>query len=205
MQQREFLTRARKALIKHGIIGSRAKALLEEWNDHLQSEVEKLVAGGQDRESSYQDACKDLGKPESLVDSAAKQLAMESWQGRYPVLSSGILSIVVFLLGIFAMVAGGSLLKVNFEYLSSEMLKTSLLLLPWLLCPGLRMSGLASAIIIRKMPPRDGNCTSFMVFPANGSILQRSQYFFWCFWVWPATLLTELCLYSWLSLLVVSF
>ena len=49
MQQREFLTRAQKALIKHGIIGSRAKALLEEWNDHLQSEVEKLVAGGQDR------------------------------------------------------------------------------------------------------------------------------------------------------------
>ena len=57
MQQREFLTRARKALIKHGIIGSRAKALLEEWNDHLQSEVEKLVAGGQDRESSYHNAC----------------------------------------------------------------------------------------------------------------------------------------------------
>ena len=56
MQQREFLARAQKALIKHGIIGSRAKALLEEWNDHLQSEVEKLVAGGQDRESSYQDA-----------------------------------------------------------------------------------------------------------------------------------------------------
>ena len=42
MQQGEFLERARKALIKHGIIGSRAK-----WNDHLQSEVEKLVAGGQ--------------------------------------------------------------------------------------------------------------------------------------------------------------
>ena len=40
MQQRKFLARARKALIKHGIIGSRAKALLEEWNDHLQSEVE---------------------------------------------------------------------------------------------------------------------------------------------------------------------
>ena len=60
MQQREFLERARKALIKHGIIGSRAKALLEEWDDHLQCEVEKLVAGGQDPESSYQDACKDL-------------------------------------------------------------------------------------------------------------------------------------------------
>ena len=102
MQQREFLERARKALIKHGIIGSRAKALLEEWNDHLQSEVEKLVAEGQDRESSYQDACKALGEPESLVDSAAKQLAMESWQGRNPVLSSGILSVVVFLIGIFA-------------------------------------------------------------------------------------------------------
>jgi hypothetical protein len=29
MQQREFLERAQKALIKHGIIGSRAKALLE--------------------------------------------------------------------------------------------------------------------------------------------------------------------------------
>ena len=110
MQQREFLTRVRKALIKHGIIGSRAKALLEEWNDHLQSEVEKLVAGGKDRESSYQDACKALGEPESLVDSAAKQLAMESWQGRNPVLSSGILSVVVFLLGIFAMYAGPLLL-----------------------------------------------------------------------------------------------
>ena len=134
MQQREFLTRARKALIKHGIIGSRAKALLEEWNDHLQSEVEKLVAGGKDRESSYQDACKALGEPESLVDSAAKQLAMESWQGRNPVLSSGILSVVVFLLGIFGMVAGGTLLKTNFEYLSSEMLKHLVTLvgtLPW--------------------------------------------------------------------------
>jgi len=98
MQQCEFLGRARKALIKHGIMGSRAKALLEEWNDHLQSEVEKLVAGGQDPESSYQDACKALGEPESLVDSAAKQLAMESWQGRNPVLSSGILSVVIFLL-----------------------------------------------------------------------------------------------------------
>ena len=139
MQQREFLERARKALIKHGIIGSRAKALLEEWNDHLQSEVEKLVAGGQDRESSYQDACKALGEPESLVDSAAKQLAMESWQGRNPVLSSGILSVVVFLLGIFAMVTGGSLLKVNLEYLSPEMLKNLVTLigtLPWLLCLG---------------------------------------------------------------------
>lgn len=139
MQQREFLARARKALIKHGIIGSRAKALLEEWNDHLESEVEKLVAGGQDRESSYQDACKALGEPESLVDSAAKQLAMESWQGRNPVLSSGILSVVVFLLGIFAMVAGGSLLKANFDYLSPEMIKYLVTLidtLPWLLCLG---------------------------------------------------------------------
>ena len=139
MQQRKFLARARKALIKHGIIGSRAKALLEEWNDHLQSEVEKLVAGGQDRESSYQDACKALGEPESLVDSAAKQLAMESWQGRNPVLSSGILSVVVFLLGIFAMVSGGSLLKVNFDYLSPEIIKYLVTLIdtmPWLLCLG---------------------------------------------------------------------
>ena len=139
MQQRKFLARARKALIKHGIIGSRAKALLEEWNDHLESEVEKLVAGGQDRESSYQDACKALGEPESLVDSAAKQLAMESWQGRNPVLSSGILSMVVFLLGIFAMVAGGSLLKVNFDYLSPEIIKYLVTLIdtmPWLLCLG---------------------------------------------------------------------
>ena len=139
MQQREFLERARKALIKHGIIGLRAKALLEEWNDHLESEVEKLVAGGQDRESSYKDACKALGEPESLVDSAAKQLAMESWQGRNPVLSSGILSVVVFILGIFAMVAGGTLLKTNFEYLSSEMLKNLVTIigtLPWLLCLG---------------------------------------------------------------------
>jgi len=139
MQQREFLARARKALMKHGIIGSRAKALLEEWNDHLQSEVEKLVAGGQDRESSYQDACKALGEPESLVDSAAKQLAMESWQGRNPVLSSGILSVVVFILGIFAMVAGGTLLKANFDYLSTDMLKHLVTLigtLPWLLCLG---------------------------------------------------------------------
>jgi hypothetical protein len=139
MQQRKFLARARKALIKHGIIGSRAKALLEEWNDHLESEVEKLVAGGQDRESSYQDACKALGEPESLVDSAAKQLAMESWQGRNPVLSSGILSVVVFLLGIFAMVSGGFLLKANFDYLSPEMLKHLITLidtLPWLLCLG---------------------------------------------------------------------
>ena len=139
MQQHKFLARARKALIKHGIIGSRAKALLEEWNDHLESEVEKLVAGGQDRESSYQDACKALGEPESLVDSAAKQLAMESWQGRNPVLSSGILSVVVFLLGIFAMVAGGSLLKAYFDYLSPEMIKYLVTLidtLPWLLCLG---------------------------------------------------------------------
>ena len=139
MQQREFLGRARKALIKHGIIGSRAKALLEEWNDHLQSEVEKLVAGGQDRESSYQDACKALGEPESLVDSAAKQLAMESWQGRNPVLSSGILSVVVFILGILVMVAGGSLLKAYFDYLSPEMIKHLVTLidtLPWLLCLG---------------------------------------------------------------------
>ena len=139
MQQREFLTRTRKALIKHGIIGSRAKALLEEWNDHLQSEVEKLVAGGQDRESSYQAACKALGEPESLVDSAAKQLAMASWQGRNPVLSSGILSMLVFLLGIFAMVAGGSLLKAYFDYLSPEMIKHLVTLidtLPWLLCLG---------------------------------------------------------------------
>jgi hypothetical protein len=139
MQQRKFLARARKALIKHGIIGSRAKALLEEWNDHLQSEVEKLVAGGQDRESSYQAACKSLGEPESLVDSAAKQLAMESWQGRNPVLSSGILSVVVFLLGILVMVAGGSLLKANFDYLSPEMIKHLVTLidtLPWLLCLG---------------------------------------------------------------------
>lgn len=139
MQQREFLTRARKALIKHGIIGSRAKALLEEWNDHLQSEVEKLVAGGQDRESSYQAACKSLGEPESLVDSAAKQLAMESWQGRNPVLSSGILSLVVFILGILVMVAGGSLLKAYFDYLSPEMIKHLVTLidtLPWLLCLG---------------------------------------------------------------------
>ena len=139
MQQRKFLARARKALIKHGIIGSRAKALLEEWNDHLQSEVEKLVAGGQDRESSYQDACKALGEPESLVDSAAKQLAMESWQGRNPVLSSGILSLVVFILGILVMVAGGSLLKAYFDYLSPEMIKHLVTLidtLPWLLCLG---------------------------------------------------------------------
>jgi len=139
MQQRKFLARAQKSLIKHGIIGSRAKALLEEWNDHLESEVEKLVAGGQDRESSYQDACKALGEPESLVDSAAKQLAMESWQGRNPVLSSGILSMVVFLLGIFAMVAGGSLLKAYFDYLSPEMIKHLVTLidtLPWLLCLG---------------------------------------------------------------------
>ena len=139
MQQREFLTRTRKALIKHGIIGSRAKALLEEWNDHLQSEVEKLVAGGQDRESSYQAACKALGEPESLVDSAAKQLAMESWQGRNPVLSSGILSLVVFILGILVMVAGGSLLKAYFDYLSPEMIKHLVTLidtLPWLLCLG---------------------------------------------------------------------
>jgi len=139
MQQHKFLARARKALIKHGIIGTRAKALLEEWNDHLESEVEKLVAGGQDRESSYQDACKALGEPESLVDSAAKQLAMESWQGRNPVLSSGILSVVVFLLGIFAMVGGGSLLKANFDYLSPEIIKYLVTLidtLPWLLCLG---------------------------------------------------------------------
>ena len=139
MQQREFLTRARKALIKHGIIGSRAKALLEEWNDHLESEVEKLVAGGQDRESSYQNACKALGEPESLVDSAAKQLAMESWQGRNPVLSSGILSVVVFLLGILVMAGGGSLLKAYFDYLSPEMIKYLVTLidtLPWLLCLG---------------------------------------------------------------------
>ncbi|MDG1324283.1 MAG: hypothetical protein P8P49_00850 [Opitutales bacterium] len=139
MQQRKFLARSRKALIKHGIIGSRAKALLEEWNDHLESEVEKLVAGGQDRESSYQAACKSLGEPESLVDSAAKQLAMESWQGRNPVLSSGILSLVVFILGILVMVAGGSLLKAYFDYLSPEMIKHLVTLidtLPWLLCLG---------------------------------------------------------------------
>ena len=61
MQQREFLERARKALIKNGIIGSRAKALLEEWNDHLQSEVEKLIAGGQDRESSYRERMQGIG------------------------------------------------------------------------------------------------------------------------------------------------
>ena len=135
MQQREFLTRARKALIKHGIIGSRAKALLEEWNDHLQSEVEKLVAGGQDRESSYKDACKALGEPESLVDSAAKQLAMESWQGRNPVLSSGILSVVVFLLGIFAMYAGPLLLLLSWKNLSAEIIQsliTFINTLPWI-------------------------------------------------------------------------
>ena len=139
MQQHKFLARVRKALTKHGIIGTRAKALLEEWNDHLESEVEKLVAGGQDRESSYQAACKSLGEPESLVDSAAKQLAMESWQGRNPVLSSGILSLVVFILGILVMVAGGSLLKAYFDYLSPEMIKHLVTLidtLPWLLCLG---------------------------------------------------------------------
>ena len=135
MQQREFLTRARKALIKHGIIGSRAKALLEEWNDHLQSEVEKLVAGGQDRESSYQNACKALGEPESLVDSAAKQLAMESWQGRNPVLSSGILSMVVFLLGILVMTGGGFLLIAGWKNLSNEIMQsliTFINTLPWI-------------------------------------------------------------------------
>ena len=135
MQQREFLTRAQKALIKHGIIGSRAKALLEEWNDHLHSEVEKLVDGGQDRESSYQDACKALGEPESLVDSAAKQLAMESWQGRNPVLSSGILSVVVFLIGIFAMYAGPLLLLLSWKNLSAEIIQsliTFINTLPWI-------------------------------------------------------------------------
>jgi hypothetical protein len=47
--------------------------------------------------------------------------------------------VVVFLLGIFAMVAGGTLLKTNFEYLSSEMLNYLVTLigtLPWLLCLG---------------------------------------------------------------------
>ena len=206
MQQREFLTRARKALIKHGIIGSRAKALLEEWNDHLQSEVEKLVAGGQDRESSYQDACKALGEPESLVDSAAKQLAMESWQGRNPVLSSGILSIVVFLLGIFAMVAGGTLLKTNFDYLSSEMLKHLVTLigtLPWLLCLGwlayhtrkmpLGWKGLWFVATFTAIIPgflgfacdsTNRTMSVFMAFPPSGFILKfiitfGISFFFW--------------------------
>ena len=135
MQQRKFLARAQKALIKQGIIGSRAKALLEEWNDHLESEVEKLVAGGQDRESSYQDACKALGEPESLVDSAAKQLAMESWQGRNPVLSSGILSMVVFLLGILVMAGGGFLLIAGWKNLSAEIMQSLITFinsLPWI-------------------------------------------------------------------------
>ena len=139
MQQREFLTRARKALIKHGIIGSRAKALLEEWNDHLQSEVEKLVAGGKDRESSYQDACKALGEPESALIPRPNNWRWNHGKDATQILSSGILSVVVFLLGIFGMVAGGTLLKTNFEYLSSEMLKHLVTLvgtLPWLLCLG---------------------------------------------------------------------
>ena len=46
---------------------------------------------------------------------------------------------VVFLLGIFAMVSGGSLLKVNFDYLSPEIIKYLVTLIdtmPWLLCLG---------------------------------------------------------------------
>ena len=208
MQQREFLARAQKSLIKHGIIGLRAKALLEEWNDHLESEVEKLVAGGQDRESSYQDACKALGEPESLVDSAAKQLAMESWQGRNPVLSSGILSMVVFLLGIFAMVAGGSLLKANFDYLSPEMLKHLVTLidtLPWLLCLGwlayharkmpLGWKGLWFVATFTAIIPgflgfacdsTNRTMSVFMAFPPSGFILKfiitfGFSFFFWWF------------------------
>lgn len=135
MQQHEFLARVRKALTKHGIIGTRAKALLEEWNDHLESEVEKLVAEGQDHDSSYQDACIALGEPESLVDSAAKQVALESWQGRNPILSSGILSVTVFLLGILVMVGGGSLLGAGWKNLSDEFMQsliTCISTLPWI-------------------------------------------------------------------------
>ena len=206
MQQREFLERARKALPKHGIIGSRAKALLEEWDDHLQSEVEKLVAVGQDRESSYQDACKALGEPESLVASAAKQLAMESWQGRNPVLSSGILSVVVFLLGVFAMVAGGTLLQTNFEYLSSEMLNylvTFIGTLPWLLCLGwlayharkmpLGWKGLWFVATFTAIIPgflgfacdsTNRTMSVFMAFPPSGFILKFIITFGFSFFFW---------------------
>ena len=97
--------------------------------------MEKLVAGGQDRESSYQDACKALGEPESLVDSAAKQLAMESWQRTQPSPVFRILSMVVFLLGILVMTGGGFLLIAGWKNLSNEIMQSLINFintLPWI-------------------------------------------------------------------------
>jgi hypothetical protein len=95
MQPREFMSRAQGRLAKRGVLGSRAGGLLEEWNDHLETEIEKLMASGERREIAGSQACEALGEPAALADRAARQLNRATWQGRHPWLSAGIIFVAL--------------------------------------------------------------------------------------------------------------
>ena len=138
MQPLEFLSRVRRKLALRGVIGSRADALVEEWNDHLECEVGNLVSNGHPRDESYLQACKALGEPESLADGAAEQLARGSWQGRHPWLSSGIIGVLLVFASLLGMGLVGFVLieTVAWEYLSPgtiQILVACTSTLPWIL------------------------------------------------------------------------
>ena len=63
MQPRDFLSRARVELAKRGVFGLRAAGLLEDWNDHLETEIENLVASGEQHDKAVVQACKDISPP----------------------------------------------------------------------------------------------------------------------------------------------
>ncbi|MGI9239972.1 MAG: hypothetical protein ACR2RV_04180 [Verrucomicrobiales bacterium] len=110
MQTPDFFSRARRTLVLRGVIGKRATALLDEWHDHLECEIENLTASGQPRDESYRQACKALGEPEVLADRAAKQLARATWRGRHPFVSSSMIGLLMVFVSLLGMNLGGTVL-----------------------------------------------------------------------------------------------
>lgn len=136
MQPSDFLSEAKRALSLRGVLGTRATDLLEEWRDHLETEIEQLVAGGEEPEEAARIACKTLGEPTPLAGLASKQLTQGSWQGRHPWLSAGVIFVVLAILGMFLCASCGGILVKTWEGLSKGTLQNLVSVvsaLPWLL------------------------------------------------------------------------
>ncbi|MCH6259221.1 permease prefix domain 1-containing protein [Puniceicoccaceae bacterium K14] len=134
MQPENQIEAIRLELKRNGIKGNYAEDLIEEWKDHLASQIEELLHSGYDEDNAQRIAREKLGSPNSLAKAAKIQKEKSSWYDKYPLLASSISGLLIILLSLGSLAAAGFYLTNKQFAASTTTLATSLFnLLPWII------------------------------------------------------------------------